>query len=87
VSGVPAVAPGDPAEVPDPASAGGSWPDGAASGDGPREDPAGEEEGGEEEGGEEHPRAPWHFKVLLAGTVVYLGYRLYQGISWLAHHL
>jgi hypothetical protein len=32
-------------------------------------------------------RAPWHFKVIAVGSVVYLGYRLYQGISWLAHHL
>ena len=31
-------------------------------------------------------KAPWHFKVLVAGTVVYLGYRLYQGIGWLIHH-
>ena len=33
------------------------------------------------------PRAPWHFKMLLVATVVYLGYRLYQGVFWLAHHL
>jgi hypothetical protein len=32
-------------------------------------------------------KAPWHFKVLLAGTAVYLGYRAYQGVEWLAHHL
>lgn len=32
-------------------------------------------------------RAPWHFKVLLVGTVVYLGWRLYQGIGWLVHHV
>jgi hypothetical protein len=31
-------------------------------------------------------RAPWHFKVLAVGTVIYLGYRLYQGIGWLVHH-
>ena len=31
-------------------------------------------------------KAPWHFKVLVVGTVVYLGYRLYQGIGWLIHH-
>ncbi|MGO9149657.1 MAG: hypothetical protein ACLP1E_01215 [Acidimicrobiales bacterium] len=38
-------------------------------------------------GGEEaHVKAPWHFKVLVVGTVVYLGYRLYQGIGWLIHH-
>ncbi len=32
------------------------------------------------------PKAPWHFKVLLAGSVIYLGWRLYQGIGWLVHH-
>jgi hypothetical protein len=31
-------------------------------------------------------KAPWHFKVLVVGTVVYLGYRLYQGVGWLIHH-
>jgi hypothetical protein len=31
-------------------------------------------------------KAPWHFKVLVVGTVGYLGYRLYQGIGWLIHH-
>jgi hypothetical protein len=32
-------------------------------------------------------KAPWHFKFIVVGSVVYLGWRLYQGISWLAHHL
>jgi hypothetical protein len=31
--------------------------------------------------------APWHFKLLIAATTVYLGYRLFQGIEWVAHHL
>lgn len=31
--------------------------------------------------------APWHFKALIAITTVYLGYRLFQGIFWVAHHL
>lgn len=31
--------------------------------------------------------APWHFKLLIAVTVVYLGYRLFQGLAWLAQHL
>jgi hypothetical protein len=31
--------------------------------------------------------APWHFKVLIAVTAVYLGYRLFQGILWVAHQL
>ncbi len=29
---------------------------------------------------------PWTFKAMLVATVVYLGYRAYQGIAWLAHH-
>jgi len=43
-----------------------------------------EEEGADEE--EAPVKSPWHFKVLVVGTVVYLGYRLYQGIGWLIHH-
>ena len=35
---------------------------------------------------EVHPKAPWHFKLLVVGSVGYLGYRLYQGIGWLIHH-
>ena len=30
------------------------------------------------------PRAPWHFKLLLAATAVYLGWRVIQGVGWLA---
>ena len=37
--------------------------------------------------GELQPRpVPWYFRLMLAATVVYLGYRAYQGITWLAHH-
>jgi hypothetical protein len=32
-------------------------------------------------------KAPWHFKFLLGGVAVYLGYRAYQGVEWLLHHL
>ncbi|MGH9125355.1 MAG: hypothetical protein ACRDZ8_11615 [Acidimicrobiales bacterium] len=32
-------------------------------------------------------KAPWHFKLLLGGLVIYLGYRAYQGVEWLAHRL
>jgi len=46
---------------------------------------AGEDEAAQEEE-EEHPKAPWHFKVLVVGSVGYLGYRLYQGVGWLIHH-
>ncbi|MGO9560439.1 MAG: hypothetical protein ACLPQS_03260 [Acidimicrobiales bacterium] len=45
----------------------------------------GEGEGGE--GEERQAKAPWHFKLIVVGSVVYLGYRLYQGITWLAHHV
>jgi len=44
-------------------------------------------EEGEEEGEKRQAKAPWHFKFIVVGSVVYLGWRLYQGISWLAHHL
>jgi hypothetical protein len=33
----------------------------------------------------EPQRAPWHFKLLLVALVVYLGYRAWQGVDWLAH--
>lgn len=33
------------------------------------------------------PPTPISFKVLVALTVVYLGWRLVQGIMWLVHHL
>lgn len=32
-------------------------------------------------------RVPWHFKILIAATIIYLGYRLYQGIMLLVHVL
>jgi uncharacterized paraquat-inducible protein A len=35
---------------------------------------------------EEKRHVPWHFKFLLAATVIYLGYRTVQGIFWLVHH-
>lgn len=28
------------------------------------------------------PKAPWHFKLLVAVTVVYLGWRLIQAATW-----
>jgi hypothetical protein len=51
---------------------------------------AGEGAGAEEDAGADgtqQVRAPWHFKVIVVGTVVYLAWRLYQGIGWLIHHL
>ena len=32
-------------------------------------------------------KVPWHFKLLLVATVLYLGWRAVQGIAWLAAHL
>ena len=31
--------------------------------------------------------APWHFKLLLGAIVLYLGFRLIQGIAWVGQHL
>jgi hypothetical protein len=28
-------------------------------------------------------KAPWHFKLLVVATVLYLGFRAYQGVAWL----
>lgn len=33
------------------------------------------------------PKTPWHFKVLLVALVLYLGFRLVQGIVLVAHWL
>ncbi len=33
------------------------------------------------------PGAPWHFKVLVAVTVAYLGWRLVEGVIWVAERL
>ena len=35
----------------------------------------------------ESASAPWHFKLLIAATAIYLGYRLFQGVLWVAHQL
>jgi hypothetical protein len=32
---------------------------------------------------DEESKAPWHFKLLMIALVIYLGYRLVQGIDWL----
>lgn len=29
---------------------------------------------------------PWHFKVLVAAVSIYLSFRLYQGVVWVAQH-
>jgi DNA-directed RNA polymerase subunit RPC12/RpoP len=30
---------------------------------------------------------PWHFKLLIVATVIYLGYRTFQGVTWVLHHV
>jgi uncharacterized paraquat-inducible protein A len=37
----------------------------------------------------EQQRAPisWYFKLMLLATVIYLGWRAFQGITWLIHHV
>ena len=34
----------------------------------------------------ERTKAPWHFLLLLVALVVYLSWRAWQGIVWVAHH-
>ncbi|MGO9581722.1 MAG: hypothetical protein ACLP36_02840 [Acidimicrobiales bacterium] len=77
-------APGLPAEAPGAAAA-----DGSEAAKGRDRCPScgsvlGDEAGSDDE--DAHPKAPWHFKLLVLGSVGYLGYRLYQGIGWLIHH-
>lgn len=39
-------------------------------------------------GGDATPaRPPWHFWLLVAGVVAYLGWRAVQGIAWVVQHL
>ena len=33
------------------------------------------------------PAAPWHFKLLMVALVIYLGYRAFQGVEWVIHHV
>ena len=35
----------------------------------------------------DEPRVPWHFKLMLVALTIYLGWRAWQGIAWLAHHV
>jgi len=30
---------------------------------------------------------PWYFKGMLVAFVIYLGYRTYQGVTWVLHHI
>jgi uncharacterized paraquat-inducible protein A len=30
---------------------------------------------------------PWYFKAMIVASIVYLGWRGYQGIDWVIHHI
>ena len=42
---------------------------------------------GTDEGTAEQPEVPWHFKLLVLATILYLLYRAVQGVVWLAGRL
>ena len=44
-------------------------------------------DGGTGQGDDAQAKAPWHFKVLLIALVIYLGWRLIQGIVLVGHWL
>jgi hypothetical protein len=46
-----------------------------------------ERDGVEEDAALEEVKAPFSFKLMIALTVVYLGWRLIQGIVWLVDRL
>ena len=35
----------------------------------------------------DQPEVPWHFKLLVLATILYLLYRAVQGVAWLAGRL
>ncbi len=35
----------------------------------------------------EHRKTPWYFKFMLVASVIYLGYRAFQGVTWVVHHV
>jgi hypothetical protein len=45
-----------------------------------------DDENRDDEDEEGAPKPPWHFKVLLIATVIYLIYRLIWFIFWISHH-
>jgi hypothetical protein len=36
---------------------------------------------------DESPPIPWHLKALAAAVALYLGFRAWQGVEWVAHRL
>jgi PHP family Zn ribbon phosphoesterase len=43
--------------------------------------------GGEGNGSKRRREIPWHVKALLGVLAIYLGYRAFQGLEWLADQL
>jgi leucyl-tRNA synthetase len=35
----------------------------------------------------EHRSTPWYFKFMLVASVIYLGWRAFQGVTWVVHHV
>jgi leucyl-tRNA synthetase len=35
----------------------------------------------------EHRATPWYFKFMLVASVIYLGWRAFQGVTWVVHHV
>ena len=35
----------------------------------------------------DEPKAPWHFKLLLAAVVAYLAFRGWQGVEWVVERV
>jgi hypothetical protein len=35
----------------------------------------------------QHRRIPWPFKIMIVITIIYLGYRAFQGVTWVVHHV
>jgi hypothetical protein len=35
----------------------------------------------------EHRGTPWYFKFMLVASVIYLGWRAFQGVTWVVHHV
>lgn len=60
-----------------------------AADDHEQDDEIEEHDGAEDDDGtrSDRPKPPWHFKLMLWGTSIYLSYRLYQGITWVVHHV
>jgi hypothetical protein len=46
--------------------------------------PSGARHDANEASGDEKVKVPWHFWLLVGAVALYLGWRLIQGVAWLA---